>query len=78
MNEVATPEWVHYIGDVMFLLLFLVVLFFFKAEPEDLEQENEEEQPNPLEKVLVTDSEEIDEEQNLKEPEKGSGTESPG
>ncbi|MGM0598842.1 MAG: hypothetical protein ACQETH_03385 [Candidatus Rifleibacteriota bacterium] len=74
MNEVATPEWVHYVGDGIFLLLFLVVLFFFKADPESLEPENEAEQPNPLEKVLVTETTEIDEEQKLED----AKNESPG
>ena len=58
MNKVPpTPEWVTYVGDVFFLVLFLIVAFFFKPSKEETEEVNPEEQPNELEQMLVTDSE---------------------
>ncbi|PKL49764.1 MAG: hypothetical protein CVV42_05360 [Candidatus Riflebacteria bacterium HGW-Riflebacteria-2] len=61
MNGIETPAWVKYAGDLFFLVLFLVFLFFFKPSPpaddeweEDIEN-SPEEAPNPLEKMLISD-----------------------
>ncbi len=66
MNGMESPAWVKYAGDLFFLALFLVFLFFFKpsAQSED-EWDDEsadapENSPNPLEKMLVSDDD-IDE-----------------
>jgi hypothetical protein len=57
MNKVPpTPEWVTYVGDVFFLVLFLIVAFFFKPSKEETEEVNPEEQPNELEQMLVTEN----------------------
>lgn len=59
--ENEAPLWAKYAGDAFFLVLFLVILFFFKPEPQaENEFEGEEEEPNPLEKILVSDEETIE------------------
>ncbi|MEW6709698.1 MAG: hypothetical protein AB1403_07730 [Candidatus Riflebacteria bacterium] len=55
MNQAETPVWVKYVGDLIFLIAFLVVLLFFKPSPEIEENDENEEEPNPLEKILVTE-----------------------
>ncbi|MBU1108826.1 MAG: hypothetical protein KKB51_19270 [Candidatus Riflebacteria bacterium] len=67
MNGVETPIWAKYAGDLFFLALFLIFFFFFKptAQSED-EWDSEEEAPNPLEQILMTENEE---EENLSENE---------
>lgn len=57
MTEVEMPIWIKYAGDIFFLVIFLVILFFFKPDPADAlsEAENENEQPNPLERMLVSE-----------------------
>lgn len=66
MNEAEVPAWVKYAGDIFFLIIFLVVLFFFKAEPV-VEVDTDEDEPNPLEKMLVTEDEEAAEEPHERE-----------
>lgn len=59
MDEVNTPVWIKYAGDIFFLILFLVVFFFFKpqsdSDDETTEDMDSSEEPNPLEKVLRND-----------------------
>ena len=61
MNGIESPAWVKYAGDLFFLILFLVFFFFFKpnTRPADEWDEgadgSEEEQPNPLEQILVSE-----------------------
>jgi hypothetical protein len=58
MTQAETPMWVTYGADIFFLALFLIVFFFMKPSP-DSEKEGtleEGEEPNPLEKVLVTEN----------------------
>lgn len=55
MNELATPFWIKYAGDLFFLICFLVVFFFFKPVPGSDLDEDEDSQPNPLEKILKND-----------------------
>ncbi|PKL45723.1 MAG: hypothetical protein CVV41_01605 [Candidatus Riflebacteria bacterium HGW-Riflebacteria-1] len=61
MTGLETPTWVKYAGDLFFLVLFLVFFFFFKpnSQTEDeWDQEAEagdEEGPNPLEQMLVSE-----------------------
>lgn len=68
LNEV--PEWFSYTVDIILILVFLFILFFVKPD-ENLRKEvadEGEEQPNPLEQVLKTDSDEkIEEEGKDKE-----------
>ncbi len=61
MNQAETPVWVKYVGDLIFLIAFLVVLLFFKPSPEPEEIDENEEEPNPLEKMLVSDDNSADE-----------------
>jgi hypothetical protein len=65
LTETVVPTWVKYAGDIFFLVFFLVVLFCFKADPtvETPDQSDDTDQPNPLEKMLVSD-------QDPDEPEK--------
>ncbi|MFZ5950584.1 MAG: hypothetical protein ACOYXC_07755 [Candidatus Rifleibacteriota bacterium] len=60
MNQAETPVWVKYVGDLIFLIAFLVVLLFFKPSPEPEEFDENEEEPNPLEKMLVSDDDSVD------------------
>ena len=61
MSGIETPVWVKYAGDLFFLILFLVFLFFFKPSPhgqdewDDESTDPEEDAPNPLEKMLISD-----------------------
>ncbi len=52
------PESFSYSVDIVLIVIFLVIFLFVK--PKDLQKEEltEEEKPNPLEKVLRTDSDE--------------------
>ena len=54
-----SPAWLEYAGDAFFVILFLIVFFFFKpnenAEIQD-DEFNEDEEPNELEKILVTET----------------------
>jgi len=61
VNQAETPVWVKYVGDLIFLIAFLVVLLFFKPSPEPEEIDENEEEPNPLEKMLVSDDNSADE-----------------
>jgi hypothetical protein len=64
------PIWVKYAGDIFFLVIFLVILFFFKPDPADAfsETDDESEQPNPLERMLVSEDNHGSEEK-IKKPE---------
>ena len=58
LNEV--PEWFSYTVDIILILVFLFIIFFVKPD-ENLKKEvtsEGDEQPNPLEQVLKTDSKE--------------------
>jgi hypothetical protein len=61
MSGIETPVWVKYAGDLFFLILFLVFLFFVKPAPQNEDEWDDDsegitgEVPNPLEKMLVTD-----------------------
>lgn len=54
------PEWFSYMVDIGIALVFLFVLFFTKAEPQ--QETSQEEMPNELEKVICTDPVEGEEE----------------
>ncbi len=58
MTEVETPLWVTYGADIFFLVLFLVVFFFMKPAPDSETEASSDgsEEPNPLEKILVTEN----------------------
>ncbi|MDD3146682.1 MAG: hypothetical protein PHD82_05225 [Candidatus Riflebacteria bacterium] len=56
MNEIETPVWVKYAGDIFYLLVFLVILFFVKPD-KDSESNELSESPNPLEVMLLSDDE---------------------
>lgn len=63
MNDFEAPTWVKYAGDLFFLALFLVFLFFVKpAEQSEDEWDDNEDgadaEPNPLEKMLVSEDNE--------------------
>ena len=61
MSGIETSAWVKYAGDLFFLILFLVFLFFVKPLPQTEDEWDDDsegitkEGPNPLEKILVTD-----------------------
>jgi len=61
MSGIETPVWVKCAGDLFFLILFLVFLFFVKPAPhgedewDDESTGSEEDAPNPLEKMLISD-----------------------
>ena len=65
MNDFEAPTWVKYAGDLFFLALFLVFLFFVKPaeqsedEWDDNEEDGTEAEPNPLEKMLVSEDNEL-------------------
>ena len=56
INEV--PEWFSYTVDIILILVFLFILFFVKPDENLKKEDTAEEEPNPLEKVLKTDSKE--------------------
>ena len=56
MNDV--PEWFSYTVDIILILVFLFILFFVKPDENLKKEDTAEEEPNPLEKVLKTDSKE--------------------
>jgi hypothetical protein len=61
LTENEVPLWIKYAGDIFFLIAFLVILFFFKADPESSQEQealSNEELPNSLEQVLKTDESE--------------------
>ncbi len=62
MTESESPFWVKYAVDFGLLIAFLFILFFVKPVQQD-EIEGDPE-PNPLEKILVTESECASEESN--------------
>lgn len=57
---VEPSQWAKYGGDIFFIVLFLVVYIFFRpaenAAISSDEELGEEEKPNPLEEILVTDA----------------------
>ncbi|OGK12211.1 MAG: hypothetical protein A2W80_16525 [Candidatus Riflebacteria bacterium GWC2_50_8] len=61
MNGIESPAWAKYAGDLFFLILFLVFFFFFKPNTRPADEwdegadDSEEEQPNPLEQILVSE-----------------------
>lgn len=55
LSETEAPVWVRYAGDIFFLLLFLVIFFFIKPDQKTEYHENNDESPNPLEAMLVTE-----------------------
>ncbi len=57
LNEIETPVWVKYAGDIFYLLVFLVILFFVKPEKdtENSLEDDQSESPNPLETMLVSE-----------------------
>lgn len=65
MNEIEAPLWIKYSGDLFFLICFLVVFFLVKPQPL-ITEDDETDQPNPLEKILKTDAEGSE---NIDEPE---------
>lgn len=56
MSEIENPVWLKYAGDIFFLVVFLVIFFFVKPIEEKHDEENSLEEPNELEKMLKTDS----------------------
>ncbi len=56
LNDV--PEWFSYTVDIILILVFLFILFFVKPDENLKKEDIAEEEPNPLEKVLKTDSKE--------------------
>ena len=56
LNDV--PEWFSYTVDIILILVFLFILFFVKPDENLKKEDSAEEEPNPLEKVLKTDSKE--------------------
>lgn len=57
MTEISS-QWTEYAGDIFFIFLFLFVYIFFKPDANAVsfdEKLSEEEKPNPLEEVLVTE-----------------------
>lgn len=75
MTAEEAPFWARYAGDVFFLVVFLVVLFFFKPDPpgEDSEDaEGAEEGPNPLESMLMTETHGEDNDEKNIQPEQGA------
>ena len=54
--ENEAPLWVTYGVDALLLLVFLFILLFIKPAPPAKEDEDDQ-APNPLEKMLVTDDE---------------------
>ena len=56
LNDV--PEWFSYTVDIILILVFLFILFFVKPDENFKKEDIAEEEPNPLEKVLKTDSKE--------------------
>jgi len=58
LSEVENPVWLKYAGDIFFLIVFLVIFFFVKPVEEKSDQDNVSEEPNELEKILRTDSDE--------------------
>ena len=56
LNDV--PEWFSYTVDIILILVFLFILFFVKPDENLKKEDTAEEEPNPLEKVLKTDSKE--------------------
>ena len=57
-NIPEVSPWFSYIVDIILILVFLFILFFVKPNETPKEELSEEEKPNPLEKVLKTDSKE--------------------
>jgi len=64
MSDFEAPTWVKYAGDLFFLALFLVFLFFVKPAEQIQDEWDDEieadtvEEPNPLEKMLVSEDNE--------------------
>ena len=59
LNQAEAPLWARYAGDFIFLLIFLVVFFFMKpGAPEEHDETDDQEAPNPLEAVLLTEPDE--------------------
>ena len=56
-NEI--PTWISYSIDIFLLLIFFAILFFVKPEP--IESDIDQPEPNPLEKMLVTEQDTEDE-----------------
>ncbi len=67
MNEIETPIWIKYAGDLFFLICFLVVFFLVKPQPL-ITEDDEADQPNPLEKILKTDEEPSENVDDLETP----------
>lgn len=62
-----TIVWTDYIADIFLVLLFLFVLLFFKpSEQEKSDLDDEQEKPNPLEQMLVTEQSDEDADNDLK------------
>lgn len=59
MSQTEAPLWARYIGDILFLLIFLAVFFFMKPDKAEQDDETDDhEVPNPLEAMLVTEPDE--------------------